>query len=120
MASGDPRQASGNPGDQTAGQMVPYRGNATPMELNGNGGGVTDSQHGERENRPAQLLLRHVGAVATEAARRATLFAVAEWSNSAGQQQNAALRGMGEALGQQLEAASNQAVAQRLQQASEL
>ena len=84
MASGDPRQDNGNPVDQTAGQMVPYLGDATPMELNGNGGGVTDSQHGETENRPAQFLLRHVGAVAAEAARRATFYTVAEWSNAAG------------------------------------
>ena len=90
------------------------------MEVNGNGGGVTGTQHGEQENRPEQFLLRHVGAVAANAARRATLLAVAEWSNSAGQQQNAALRGMGEMLGQQLKAAANQAAAQQLHQASEL
>ena len=79
------------------------------MELNGNGGGVTDLQHGEREDQPQHLLLRHVGNVAAAAARRATLFAVAEWSNAAGQHQNAVLRGMGEALGQQLELTANQA-----------
>ena len=91
--------------------MVPYRGNATPMEVNGNGRGVADGQQGEEANQPAQLLLWHVGAVAVAAAQRAMLYAVAEWTNSAGDQQNAALRGMGEALGQQLEAVPNQAVA---------
>ena len=90
--------------------MVPYQGNATPMDVYRNGGGVADGQQGEEANQPAQLLLRHVGGVAAAAARRATLYTIAEWTNLAGQQQNAALRCMGEALGQQLEAASNQAV----------
>ena len=85
MASGDPRQASGNPGEETAGQMVPYRGGPTPMEVNGNGGRVTEMQPGEREDQPEQLLLRHVGNVAAAATRRATLFAVAEWSQAAGE-----------------------------------
>ena len=53
-----------------------------------------------------------MGAVAAAAVRRVMLYAVAKWSHSAGQQHNAALRGMGEALGQQLEAALNQAVVQ--------
>ena len=120
MASGDPRQDHGNPGEQTAGQTVPYRGDATPMELHGTMGGVTDLQHGERDNCPEPLWLRHVETVAVEAAWRTTLQAVAERSNSTGEQQNAALRGMGEALGQQVEAAANQAAAQQLQQAHEL
>ena len=114
MASGDLRQALGNPGEQTAGQTVPHRGNATPMEVYGNGGGVTDSQHGERANRPKPLWLRHVEVVAAEAASQAALLAVAEWRFSAGQQQNAALRGMAETPGQQLEAAANQSAAQQL------
>ena len=66
--------------------MVPCRGNATPMEVNGTGGGVTDSQQGDEANRPEQILLRHVEAVAAEAARRETLFAVTEWRISARQQ----------------------------------
>ena len=100
--------------------MVPYRGSATSLELNGNVGGVTASQRDEEENRPAHLLLRLVEAVAAEAAWRATLYTVAEWSNSAGQQQNAALRGMAETLEQQLEAAVNQAAQTQLQQGHEL
>ena len=90
------------------------------MEAHGNGGGVTDPQHGEEANRPEPLWLRHVEAVAAEAAWRATLRAVAEWSISTGEQQNAALRGMAETLGQQLEAAVNQAAPTQLQQGHEL
>ena len=78
MASGDPRQEPGNLGDETAGKMVPYRGGPTPIEMNGNGGGVTDLQHGESEDQPEQLLLWYVGAVAVVAARRATMFTVVD------------------------------------------
>ena len=73
MASEDPREDRRNLGDQMAGQMVPYRGDATSMELKGTMGGVMDSQHGERENHPEPLWLQDLETVAAEAAWRATL-----------------------------------------------
>ena len=120
MALGDPCQGHGDPTNESSGQLVPYQGDPTPMEVNGNGSGVGDPQHGDEQHRPELLLLRQVGSVAAEAARRATLLTVAEWSSRAGQQQNAALRGMGEAVEEQLLAASNQAAALQQHQGREL
>ena len=111
MASGDQGQLRGSPEEETAREMVVYRGQSDPMHVNGNGEGSAVSQHGEEEDQPANVMLRQIGAVAAAAARRATLLTVAEWTQRAVESLEATIRGMGEAIGQQLELVVNQMAA---------
>ena len=120
MASGDPRPDKGNPADQAHQAMVLYRGDATPMEVNGDGGGIVASRRGEEEHRPEGPMLQRVGAVAAAAARRATQLAVAEWTQDTEIRTGTVLREMGQAFEARLQAATDYAEASEQHRGREL
>ena len=106
--------ADRSPKEESALQLMENQADPTPKDVNGGngqGGSLVLVEHGEEDNRPEAVFLRRIGKVAAEAARRATLYTVADWTQRAERHSESVVREMGTMLGQHLEATASQTAA---------